>query len=101
MLLWLQWYRVSIRTINISETKDIKSAVQTQGIQKGDLMYFSDEGGNVNHATIISRVDDEMIYYSGNTKRRYDQSLEESIDENGVRIIKMNNVLPSGGENNE
>ncbi len=43
-------------------------------------MYFLKDG-EVHHATIISKVSDKMIFYSGNTVRRYNYVLEKSFQD--------------------
>lgn len=84
--------------ITITSEEEMFKVLKNENIQKGDLMYFFDENGNVHHATIISSVRKEGIYYAGNTKRRYDASLAEALSSNpGVYIVKLNNELPMEG----
>lgn len=55
-------------------------------------MYFDDDAnGNPNHATIISSVDSNMIYYSAHTSSRFDEPLTTYLDHSGgyVYIIIM------------
>ena len=74
--------------IEINSKAEIQSVVKQYNIQKGDLMYFKNKDGSVHHATIISDVIDNKIFYSGNTKRRYDQPLDKSFGD-GVYIVHM------------
>lgn len=80
---------------------EIAEKVNDYNIQKGDLMYFIDEQGNVHHATIISSVINGKIRYSANTTRRYDYSLERALNqgEYGVYIIRINDELNYDGGN--
>lgn len=50
---------------------------QKYSIQPGDTVYF-EAGGKITHAGIVSKVDNDMIYYAGHSKPRYDCSLIES-----------------------
>lgn len=70
-------------------------------IQKGDLMYFYDEDGEVHHATIISNIDGRGILYSGNTSVRYDYPLSEAFKngENGVYIVRIKDDIERCGDN--
>lgn len=63
-------------------------------------MYFLKDG-EVHHATIISKVSDKMIFYSGNTVRRYNYALEKSFQDGaeGVYIVRLNDCFRGGGCN--
>ena len=73
----------------------MSKVLETENIQKGDLMYFFDENGNVHHATIISGINENGIFFSGNTKRRFNYPLVNAFldGENGVYIIMINDEL--------
>lgn len=66
-------------------------------------MYFIDEDGNVHHATIISTVTNDAIAYSRNTKRRFDYSLEQSLEdgEYGVYIVRIKDQIEAVSEENQ
>ncbi len=87
--------------IRINRTDDIKSIIkqcndQGKPIHVGDLMYFADDNkGGVHHATIISKLDEQMIYYSAHTGNCLDKSLSAGFDDNPndgyVYIIRLKN----------
>ncbi len=58
-------------------------------------MYFLNAEGQIHHATIISKVDANMIYYTGNSVRRFDERLESTLGngEKGALIIHLNDTL--------
>ena len=61
-------------------------------MKPGDLMCFHNEDGSVGHASVISSVTNNEIYYAGNTKRRFDSSLSkvlESSDFAGVYVVRI------------
>lgn len=81
-------------TIKITDIADIADVVKNYNIQQGDLLYWSSaDADDIYHATIISKVDDEMIYYAGNTQRQFDQSLADSLGNSTVYIIRINNYI--------
>lgn len=82
-------------TIKITSVVEMEGAVEKFNIQKGDLMYFINEAGEVHHATIISKVEAGNIYYSGNTKRRYNYQLMDSFEDGaeGVYVIQIKDEL--------
>ena len=74
------------------DAQEIKKAIRNHQIQPGDLLYFThiDKNGNeiVNHATIITSVDDENIYYAGNSISRFDQPLSTTLaSDEYVRVV--------------
>lgn len=74
---------------NSDNTKhDIQQAAQT--VQPGDLLYW-DDGDGVHHATIVTKVENGHIYYSGNTDSKKDADLEQAMKGNGesVHIVKL------------
>lgn len=52
-------------------------------------MYFTDRSKGVHHATIISKVDDNMIYYSAHTSSCLEKPLSEGLKDDFVQIIRM------------
>ena len=76
--------------ITISSVDDIASVANNGGVQKGDLLYFSSDGVNAYHATIVSKVENGMIYYAAHSQPRYDQPLEDSMETNTIFIVRIN-----------
>ena len=58
-------------------------------MQTGDLLYWDDGGdGKMNHATIISGVDENgNLLYAGNTSWRFDQRVDEVFSDGEVLYI--------------
>ncbi len=80
-------------TIEINSVGEIEDVVSNNNVQKGDLMYFVDEKGNVHHATMISKVENGMIYFTGNTKRRFNMPLKDALDGDSVIIVRINDEI--------
>lgn len=81
------------REVNIGYS-DLASKLSSLGVRPGDAMYFYNEEEGVHHATVISKVDDNTIYYSGNTVNRFDQDIDDVIDnESGVLIVRINDEI--------
>jgi len=74
--------------ITISSSTQIASIAANGGIQPGDLLYFSNHNG-VHHATIVTMVDTEMIYYSGHTNSALNKPLSSGIGNDTVYIIRI------------
>lgn len=72
----------------------------TNQVQPGDLLYFDFDGdGIIDHATIVTKVENGEIYYAGNTVRRFDQPLSESYESgNCVYIVRINDQIPANGD---
>ena len=69
---------------------NISSVARNGGIQPGDLLYFSSAPDKLPyHATIITDVNNDEIYYSGHTKSRFDYPLSASIGDETVFIIRI------------
>lgn len=70
--------------------KNISSIVQKYNIQEGDLLYFSvGEDMLPYHSTIITKIEDNKIYYSGHTNNVHDKNLEDVIKNDYVFIIRI------------
>ena len=67
---------------------NIRAAAST--VQPGDLLYW-DDGDGAHHATIVTKVENSHIYYSGNTDEKIDFDLETAMGNNGesVHIVKL------------
>lgn len=82
--------------IKIDSYKDIKSVIKNYNIQKGDLLYWSEDGGNsAYHATIINKVSQTDILFAGHTSSAYDKKLSTTMKDNGksVMIIRMKDYI--------
>ena len=81
----------------ISSPEDISSAIEKYGIQKGDLLYWSRDGGKtVHHATIISEVGNGEIRYAGHTDFATTEDLSEKMKEKPYEtmvIVLMNDYI--------
>ena len=75
--------KYAINTYKIEREDSIADFVKKHpNIQVGDLLYFhytEDEGDNVRHATIISKIDDFEIYYAGHTSSTNKSELSSKI----------------------
>ena len=80
----------------ITSPDELAGAVEKYGIQKGDLMYWSKDGGKtLYHATIISDIEDGKIKYAGHTNPAKRTDLYDRMNENGetVVIVLMNDYI--------
>jgi len=66
-------------------------------VKVGDLLFWgSDYKGSVHHATMITKIENGDIWYSGHTKNRIDASVKKALSQKDVSppyilyIIKMN-----------
>ena len=67
-------------------------------INKGDLLYWSTDGGlTYTHATIISDILDDDVLYTGHTNNRLDASLKDALSRYQVAIVHLNDYVPRGG----
>ena len=84
----------STNVVKVKSICGISDAVSRYNIRPGDLMYFSRDGGQTAyHATIISNVYDDEIEYCAHTKGRRDQKLSESIKDETVIIVRINDKI--------
>ncbi len=71
----------SKEVITIDSPSEISNAIAHNKIQVGDLMYFDEDGDGIpNHATIISKINRDMIYYAAHTEPRRMQKLTYFLD---------------------
>ena len=69
---------------------EISYSIEKVNAQVGDLIYsyHLEEGKEkIYHSTVITKVDDAMIYYSGNTTRWYNKPLIDAFDPNATTKI--------------
>ena len=76
--------------IIINSASEIAEYAKNGGIQAGDLMYFVDlDATNPHHATMVSKVENNEIYFTGHTKSRFDRELSISMDGQKVYIVRI------------
>ncbi len=67
-------------TIQIWSHVGLKNAIEYQGIQEGDLIYFCGADGNSpHHAAIITSIRDGDIYYNAHSGSRNDEALSTHV----------------------
>ncbi len=79
--------------ITINSVDDISEAISNNNIQKGDLLYWSNDGETVHHASMISTVTNNDIKYTAHSDPYYDESLNEKIGSETVFIVRMNDYI--------
>ena len=68
----------------------MNAAVKANNIQVGDLMYFANEEDGAHHATMITKIDENGIYYSAHTDHRSDETLDGKLSETEwVYIVRI------------
>ncbi len=75
--------------ITISSPSGIESVAKFGGVRQGDLMYFVNEGDGIHHSTIITKVENGMIYFAGHTSPCFDRPLGISMDSEAIYIIRI------------
>ena len=87
--------------IVINKYDEISEAAKnkTDVIQPGDLLDFDFDGdGMIDHATMISKVENGQIYYTGNTVRRFNKLLKDSYEDGNVLyIVRINDEIQIEG----
>ena len=79
----------SDQMINVAQS-NISGAAGRLDIQKGDVVYFYTHDKGVEHAGIVSSVENGQIKYSGNSKRRFDHPSEDGMKGyDGVYIVRI------------
>lgn len=80
--------------IEISSVDEIQAVIESGKIEKGDLLYWSNNNGEtVHHATIISNVSENDILFAGHTRSAFDKSLFENLGDEMVIIVKLRDYL--------
>ncbi len=71
----------SYELIKIGIDDDVNQIIEEHNIQIGDLVYFDHEDDGIfSHAAIVSKVDDDMIYYAGHTNPQKDREIEKYLE---------------------
>ena len=77
--------------IQITDRSKIKVFASTGTVKPGDLLYFVVDG-NISHATMVSSVDNGMIFFTGHSSQRYNYPLSKAgigTKYAGVYIIRI------------
>ena len=80
---------ISGDVITISSPSQIPGVITESIIRPGDLLYFCNEKNEIYHAAIITKIDSNMIYYSGHTSYRRNAQLGPYMDGDTVLIIPI------------
>lgn len=81
---------ITERLTIINSGSNLKKEIKTFNLRKGDVMYFN-SGRGYTHATIISKVTDNMIYYAGHSNNRSMEKITNFLNENNhfVKICRI------------
>ncbi|GMO38584.1 MAG: hypothetical protein Ta2B_18160 [Termitinemataceae bacterium] len=74
--------------LSVSSTEDMNNAIKDGGVKPGDLLYFRAGDGEM-HATMITKVANDEIHYSANTKSRNDEKLSKHFNAEKIFIIRI------------
>ena len=78
------------RVLTITNTSILELIIRYGNIQVGDLVYFSDDGGqSMFHAAIVSSVSATEIYLAGNTNDWLDEALSPRIRDRTIYIVRL------------
>ena len=75
--------------IKISSALDIAVVAASGEVRPGDLLYFSSDGETAYHATMVSKVENGMIYYTAHSRSRFDSPLSDTLGESTVLIVRI------------
>ena len=68
----------------LSGTEKISEATKGKNpVRVGDIMYLQWDKDYPHHATIISKIENDMIYYATHTNPRKEEPLSNFFEENG------------------
>lgn len=69
-------------TFNINTVDELNKLGKSGKIKPGDLLYWDFEGdGRINHATMISNVNNGQLKYTGHTSDTYNKSTKKTFKE--------------------
>jgi RHS repeat-associated protein len=73
----------------INEKDNMANVIKNNNIQIGDIMYFKFDQAKPHHATMITKIENDMIYYSAHTNNANDKALSEFFvgSPNGVAYV--------------
>ena len=74
----------------IESSDSVASMIYLHHIREGDLLFFF-FFFEISHATIISKVNDSMIYFAGHTSSRFDEPLLDHFPSDGVYVVVIGN----------
>ncbi|PPK44663.1 amidase domain-containing protein [Clostridium algidicarnis] len=63
--------------ITLTSEREMKEAVQKFGIQVGDLMYLSNDKEKFHHIVVITKIHDNIIYFSAHSNDRINEKLTD------------------------
>ena len=86
--------------VSIDNIDNLNYYISTFEIQKADLLYFSynSKQEDYDHTAIISKVDENMLYYAANTTDRFDEPITtffEIYPEGEIMVMLVSGGLPS------
>lgn len=80
----------SYKLVTITSNDDISECIRKNIIEVGDLVYFDHENdGPCEHAAIVSKIENGMIYYAAHTSSRYDYEISNYLEADEKRAIKI------------
>ena len=74
--------------ITINDISEIPYVAMNMGVQPGDLLYFAGNNG-VHHATIITQVDNDEIYYAAHTANWQYRELSLGLRNQTAYIVRI------------
>ena len=82
---------ISAPVLQIWSVEGMKYNIKYNNIQPGDLMFFASKSDRiVHHSTIITKVDNNDIYYSAHTDPRRDEALSNGhLNSEMVFIVRI------------
>lgn len=88
---YLKNSNIVIGEIILNSTKNITSAINDseKPVKVGDIMYLQWDKDYPHHATIISKIENDMIFYAAHTNSQEKKPLSEFFDnnKNGIAYI--------------
>lgn len=88
---YLKNSNIVIGKMILNSTKDITSAINNseKPVKVGDIMYIQWDKDYPHHATIISKIENDMIFYAAHTNSQEKNPLSEFFDnnKNGIAYI--------------
>jgi hypothetical protein len=78
--------------IMVKNTEHLVNAVNIQGVQPGDLLYFENSEG-IHHTAMISGItkngDKSDILYAAHTRNTATSSLRDALEKDSIYIFRM------------